>query len=174
MSSVSHFCLAPLQESFKNRISARDRLTMDWKLLTKPSASVLSHRASLFGEEQPDTAYRQVVVRIESRQALTVKGAAAWTSNASKSSSVKGVKWLPAEATPESKEKTAMRHQPARGTTFGDQGKPRKVVEYLVLQKRVIGGREEDWKIWGFTQESTPEKVEEDAAYWRKTLAAQT
>jgi protein MBA1 len=144
---------------------------MDWKLLTKPTARVVSHRASLFGEDQPDTAYRQAVIRIQSSQALSLKGAAARTSNAPKLSSMKGVKWLPAEATTESKNETLMGSQALKDEGHGTR---KEVVEYLVLQKRVIRGKEEDWKVWGFTQESTPEKIEEDAAYWRKTLAAQS
>jgi protein MBA1 len=84
---------------------------------------------------------------------------------------MKGVKWLPAEATTESKNETLMDSQALKDEGHGTR---KEVVEYLVLQKRVIRGKEEDWKVWGFTQESTPEKIEEDAAYWRKTLAAQS
>jgi protein MBA1 len=57
--------------------------------------------------------------------------------------------------------------------SFPDNGVPKKVVEYFVMQKRVIGGREEDWKVWGFTHESTPERIEEDEEYWRRTLDLQ-
>jgi protein MBA1 len=171
MSSVSRFCLPPLQENFKTRIAARTRLTMNWKLLSKPTARVVSHRASLFGEEQPDTAYRQAVIRIQSSQALSLKGAPARTFNASKLSSMEGVKWLPAEARTESKNETQEGNQTLKDVGRGTR---KEVVEYLVLQKRVIRGKEEDWKVWGFTQESTPEKIEDDAAYWRKTLAAQS
>jgi protein MBA1 len=171
MSSVSRFCLPPLQENFKTRIAARGRLAMDWKLLTKPTASVVSHRASLFGDDQPDTAYRQAVIRIQSSQALSLKGAATRIPNASKPSIMKGVKWQPAEATTESKTETLMSNQAPKDEGRGTR---KEVVEYLVLQKRVIRGKEEDWKVWGFTQESTPEKIEDDAAYWRKTLAAQS
>lgn len=56
---------------------------------------------------------------------------------------------------------------------FVDNGKQKTVVEYLVLQKRVIRGREEEWKVWGFAEESTPQKIEEDEEYWRKTLDIQ-
>jgi protein MBA1 len=49
----------------------------------------------------------------------------------------------------------------------------KEVVEYLVLQRRVKSGIEDkEWKVWGFTQESTPDKIAEDEEYWRKTLAA--
>jgi protein MBA1 len=57
--------------------------------------------------------------------------------------------------------------------SFEDNGVPKTVVEYLVLQKRVIRGKEEDWKVWGFAEESTPERIEKDEEYWRKTLDLQ-
>lgn len=173
MSSVSRFCLPPVLQSFRNRIAARGPLTMDWQLMKTPSASVVSHRASLFGEDQPDTAYRQAVIRMESTQRLTIKysaGAAGSTLNASKPSNMKGVKWLPADVRTESRKETKDDDKVQRDVTFADNGKPRKVVEYLVLQRRVIKGQEEDWKVWGFTQESTPARIEDDEAYWRKTL----
>ena len=48
------------------------------------------------------------------------------------------------------------------------------VVDYLVLQKRVVRGKEEDWRVWGFTEESTPDVRERDQEYWRLMLDAQT
>ena len=50
---------------------------------------------------------------------------------------------------------------------------PKTVVEYLVLQKRVVRGEEEDWKVWGFTEESTPSVIARDQEYWAKMLAVQ-
>jgi protein MBA1 len=47
------------------------------------------------------------------------------------------------------------------------------VVEYLVLQQRVIHGDVENWKVWGFTEESTPETVAHDESYWRRTIDMQ-
>lgn len=38
----------------------------------------------------------------------------------------------------------------------------------------MINRKEEDWKIWGFTGETTPAKMEEDEAYWKKMLEIQT
>ena len=42
------------------------------------------------------------------------------------------------------------------------KGEPKKVTEYVVLQKRMIRGKEESWKIWGMTEETKPEDVMQD------------
>jgi protein MBA1 len=187
MSTVSRFCLPPLLQNFQTRIAARGPISMDWKLIGKPSTKVVSHRASAFGDDQPNTAYRQAVIRIASTQKLSVayvKGAEGWTPNASKSSSPKGLKWVPVDVRQQlQKEKKSgkveedvevkMNGKPKKAD-FVDNGKPKKVVEYLVLQRRVINGTEDkEWKVWGFAQESTPERIAEDAEYWSKTLNAQ-
>ena len=46
---------------------------------------------------------------------------------------------------------------------------PKKVVEYVVLQKRLIQGKEDQWKVWGTTEETKPEDVlrEKSAPYPR-------
>ena len=40
-----------------------------------------------------------------------------------------------------------------------DTTKEKKVVEYVVLQRKMLGGKEEGWKIWGTTEESKVEDV---------------
>lgn len=141
---------------------------MDWKLLKWKSARVVSHRASPLGEDHPDTAYRQVVVRLESIQSLTISDSSASAAPRSPRSLV----WKPDEATAKNVRKVQEEEGGYQGG-FVDNGKSKKVVEYLVLQKRVIRGREEDWKVWGFAEESTPARIESDEAYWRKTLSIQ-
>lgn len=79
------------------------------------------------------------------------------------------MRWAP-ESTKRGKEKKNKSREVAG---FVDNGKERDVVEYLVLQKRLIRGREEEWKVQGFAVEHTPERLEEDEEYWRKTLDAQ-
>ena len=39
------------------------------------------------------------------------------------------------------------------------KGVPKKVTEYVVLQKRILRGKEDQWKIWGMTEETKPEDV---------------
>ena len=54
-----------------------------------------------------------------------------------------------------------------------NNGKVQTVVEYLVMQTRVMDGKEEDWKVWGFASETTPAKIEEDEQYWKRMLDIQ-
>lgn len=165
---LSRFCLAPLTRDFKTRIAARGPLKMDWKLLAFKHASIVSHRAQPLGEDQPDTAYRQVVVRIASRQKLTLSGGYTGEGNASKAQLPSRLRWVPEHV---------RRREEHRGTKKGDgfvdNGKVQEVVEYLVLQNRLIRGEEEGWKVQGFAQESTPARMQEDEEYWNKTLSAQ-
>ena len=159
---------------------------MEWRLHSKPKARVVSHRAQPLGEEQPDTAYRQVVIRLESTQSLTKtsgKGSTSTThSGFSRPSIRRELPWIPDSA----RQRMLAARQRVRKLRdegenaavvgrdeFPDNGKPKKVVEYLVMQKRVIRGREEDWKVWGFAEESTPERLEDDEEYWRRTLDLQ-
>ncbi|KAH7078562.1 hypothetical protein FB567DRAFT_138554 [Paraphoma chrysanthemicola] len=172
MKSASSLLLPPLARNFKNRIDARGTLKMDWKL-QKCSARIVSHRASLLGETNPDSGYRQLVVRLDSTQVLKISNAGlekGWTPHASKSSLPKGLTWKP-EGTVNKTKSVAKSDKPSMD--FADNGVPKRVVEYMVLQKRVVGGSEEAWKVWGFVQESTPEVIEEDEDYWRKLTEAQ-
>ncbi|KAJ4358535.1 uncharacterized protein N0V89_003119 [Didymosphaeria variabile] len=47
------------------------------------------------------------------------------------------------------------------------------VVEYFVLQKQYIRGSAKDWKVWGFTDFSTPKSIEETEEYARNVNAYQ-
>jgi protein MBA1 len=173
MKPVSRLILPPLARNFQNRIDARGPLKMEWEM-KKCTARIVSHRASLIGDQSENTGYRQVVFRLDSKQVLKLRDAGSnngWMSHASKNSSPKGLRWVPEQAAKKSRDvdKTSDR----TSLEFADNGETKRVVEYLVLQKRVVKGKEEDWKVWGFAQESTPEVIEEDDAYWRKTMAAQ-
>ncbi|KAG9187795.1 hypothetical protein G6011_05666 [Alternaria panax] len=183
---LEHVCLSPLVKKLKQRIAARGRKTdMSWHLHKVKSTRVVSHRAAPLGEEQPDSAYRQVVVRIESVQSLD--RSTALPKSAKSASSIRAaarLPWVP-DAVRERAEKARQQTQKLEdeGETenkmvnsaeeFLDNGVPKTVVEYLVLQKRVIRGSEEDWKVWGFTQESTPSVIARDERYWSKVLDTQ-
>jgi protein MBA1 len=80
---------------------------------------------------------------------------------------------VPEEARVKQETKKLVARQHPRLAEHGSSAKPTRVVEYLVLQNRVVARNEEDWKVWGFTEESTPAKIEDDAEYWRKQLSAQ-
>jgi protein MBA1 len=47
------------------------------------------------------------------------------------------------------------------GEAIPGTGQEKKVKEYLVIQKRMLGGKEADWHVWGTTEETTFEKLEE-------------
>jgi protein MBA1 len=167
---------------------------MSWHLHKVKSMRVVSHRAAPLGEEQPDSAYRQVVVRIESVQSLkrsdssSSKSASSSSRSAKPSSSPRAVApplpWVP-DSVRQRAEKARQRIQKLEdegenvnqivksGDKYADNGVPKTVVEYLVLQKRVVRGVEEDWKVWGFAKESTPSVVASDEKYWAKMLDTQ-
>lgn len=43
----------------------------------------------------------------------------------------------------------------ADGNVVPGTGEPKDVTEYLVIQKRCFGGKEENWEVWGTTEETT-------------------
>lgn len=158
---------------------------MSWHLHKFKSLRVVSHRCAPLGEEQPDSAYRQVVVRIASVQSL--ERSTSSPSKSAKSSSTRTaphLPWVP-DAARQRAEKARQRSRKLEdegetenqivksGDEFPDNGVPKTVVEYLVLQKRVIRGSEEEWKVWGFTEESTPSVIARDERYWSKMLNTQ-
>lgn len=147
---------------------------MSWQLHRFKSARIVSHRCSPLGGDHPDTSYRQCVVRLESEQQLSVtpilSPAAANKAHAPK--------WAPSYANSDKKgvvaSAAAAAAAPAEQGVEKEKGKVETVVEYVVMQIRVMNGKEEDdWKLWGFASESTPAKIEEDEAYWRKMLDIQ-
>lgn len=52
------------------------------------------------------------------------------------------------------------RHAPD-GTVVPGTGEEREVQEYLVIQRRMLAGKEEDWHVWGTTEETTLARLEE-------------
>ena len=91
-------------------------------------------------------------------------------SSPSASDKTRAPKWAPTQA-----QKTEVVSPAAeQSAEVQDKGKVQTVVEYLVMQTRVMDGKEEDWKIWGFASESTPAKIEEDEQYWKKMLDIQS
>ena len=54
------------------------------------------------------------------------------------------------------------------------KGVPKKVTEYVVLQKSLLRGKEFQWKIWGMTEEIKPEDVlPEDTSYMARGMVRQ-
>ncbi|CAE7205456.1 hypothetical protein CFE70_008629 [Pyrenophora teres f. teres 0-1] len=179
-------CLAPYFVELKHRIAARGNLHMNWQIHGDISSRIVSHRAAPVGESRPDTAYRQLVIRLKSTQSVTrsLVGSQAAPSSTGPRHATKKLAWMPDAAREqmqrerkEQAESGGARHvrQLEKRAVFVDNGVPKTVVEYLVLQKRVIEGEEEqDWKVWGFAQETTPTLLKEDEEYWRSMLNYQT
>lgn len=142
---------------------------MSWTLLRYKSARIVSHRCSPLGGDHPDTSYRQCVVRLESEQQLSMIpiGSARDTTKA------RAPKWTPRNARKAKDIITKATGDSEQKPEFRDNGKVQTVVEYLVMQTRVIDGKEEGWKVWGFASESTPAKIEEDEQYWKRMLDIQ-
>ncbi|EOA81450.1 uncharacterized protein SETTUDRAFT_181662 [Exserohilum turcica Et28A] len=181
---IKQICLPPLAKKLESRIAARGPLQLDWHLHGGfKSSRVVSHRAAPLGEDQPDTAFRQVVVRLVSEQSLRTSRLPA----KHKHRALRRLPWIP-DAARHHAEKLRLRHvkreaeagaaaaDDAAAKLHAEDEKPvlHTVVDYLVLQKRVVRGKEEDWRVWGFTEESTPDVRERDQEYWRLMLDAQT
>lgn len=186
-------------------------MNFTWDLAAWKSARVVSHRVSALGDDFPNTAYRQAVIRLESDQRITMapNHAAQASTTAEKprlAKATKTVKWVPEEARTKQQQRQQKQQQqpsptlatPVNGATTPatptqsettdptattttpkshletTSGETQRVVDYLVLQIRVVRGVEDkEWKIWGFTEESTPELIVEDEAYFSKALDAQ-
>lgn len=181
MTPISKHCLPPILKEFETRIAARGPVKMDWRIVKGPKVQIVSHRASLMGQDPQEGAFRQVVVRVTSTQELSIAGgghvAKRPAATKSKSKVVHSRQWSPHGHTvkPSSQSEDVV-DDAAVEYVGGQNGKERKkVVEYMVIQKKYMNGKQDPhWKIWGFTQESTPVSVAQDEEYWRHTLSSQT
>lgn len=167
--SLQKLCLPPLAASLRSQIAARGPVKMSWTLHKFKSARIASHRSSPLGGDRPDTAYRQCIVRLESEQQLSTTP----TGSARATARTRAPKWTPSHAQKKTDAVSTTTGTAEEKMQVSDNGKVQTVVEYLVMQTRVMDGKEEDWKVWGFASESTPEKIEDDEQYWKKMLDIQ-
>jgi protein MBA1 len=65
--------MQPIHANFTSRIAARKNIQLDWKMHGKPKCAIMSHRASMLGEDAPNSGFRQIVMRITSTQSVDVK-----------------------------------------------------------------------------------------------------
>lgn len=163
-------CLLPLAVSLRTQIAARGPVKLNWTLLKFKSARIVSHRCSPLGGDHPDTSYRQCIVRIESEQQLIVGS----EGKARDGTKTRAPKWAPSNAPKKADAVRARTGIAEEGLQSKGDRRVQTVVEFLVMQTRVLDGQEEGWKVWGFASESTPAKIEEDEEYWRRMLDAQT
>lgn len=170
---LEKFCLPPLVRQFEKQIAARGHLNMAWNLKEFKSVRVVSHLASMLGDDHPDTAYRQAIIRLESVQSLTIREWKKAHRPANVQRPLSDLKWVPEAAKTKAVEEVQM-EEVGYDDTFVENGELKTVVEYLVLQTRVIRGSAKDWKVWGFTEETTPEQLVADQVYWKNMLNSQT
>jgi protein MBA1 len=138
---------------------------MSWELLKFKSARIVSHRCTPLGSESPDTSFRQCIVRLESEQQLSVRSISPASAAQRRT---RALAWMPKSA-------QAKQNAVSAKSSAGDKQTVRDtVVEYVVMQTRVIRGKPEEWKLWGFTKATTPEVLQEDEDYWMKTIEAQS
>jgi len=163
---INKICLSALSASSRGQIRARGPEKVSWELLKFKSARIVSHRCTPLGSESPDSSFRQCIVRLESEQQLSVRSSSPSSSAAQRQA--RALAWMPKSARAELDAVSAK-------AGAGDKQTVRDtVVEYVVMQTRVIRGKPEDWKLWGFTKATTPEMLQEDEDYWLRTVQAQT
>ncbi|KAL2364211.1 hypothetical protein RJZ56_002881 [Blastomyces dermatitidis] len=145
--TLDNICCDSLRDQFLKRISKRppQAKKLVWTLhkfikfpfsTTLTGSRVIADRAAQVAH---GVGIRQVVVRIQSRQSLVrPQPPAAESPNEAK-------RTLPQAAAGEAKSQTS--------------------TEYIVLQKMLVAGKEGDWKVWGFVNESTMEDMETNPAF---------
>jgi len=152
---------------------------MEWKIIGSPKTRVISNRIAMI--DIPgwfETGFRQVVVRVQSRQSLQVRETA--TNQQEEAMIIKtkrralawtpGGAWTANEAQPKKKDNSGVDKalQGALGNTVVSKKQKAShdevVVEYMVLQKWITQGKEGPWKIWGFAPATTLESVRADEA----------
>jgi mitochondrial protein MBA1 len=108
---------------------------MNWQLITYlEGPKVVVHRAGPlpFNIEGAKAGIRQAVVRMVSKQRVTV-GQIVGEENKKGGGKEEKVEWR--------------------------DGLEQTATEYMVLQRRMIRGKEEPWMVWGFTKESPIEQL---------------
>ncbi|KAF2176170.1 hypothetical protein K469DRAFT_35077 [Zopfia rhizophila CBS 207.26] len=150
--SLSNLCLDRLHTHFRTLLAGRPKNKhLSWQLLSYLSKPrIVSNRmAPLPIEGFKETGLRQVVVRLHTRQLLTTR-----TEPRISKKQYKELAWTPDGVQPEEVKDEV-------------EEKEENVVEYVVLQRRMVRGQEEDWLVWGFADETTTEKIREDEEFER-------
>ena len=179
MTPISKHCLPPVLKEFKDRIAARGSgVKLDWKIVKGPKVQIVSHRASMMGQDVEEGGFRQIVLRVTSTQELSILGTGSVEKRASSkgkgNTTTTGRQWTPKGPVKPCSQVDIVDDADVQVVGAQSKKERKKVVEYMVIQKKFMQGKEDPhWKIWGFTQESTPESIAVDEEYWRHTLASQ-
>ncbi|KAF2021727.1 hypothetical protein BU24DRAFT_417359, partial [Aaosphaeria arxii CBS 175.79] len=168
--ALKNVCISGIYEQLTQRIAARpEDMKMTWELVSADKRPrVVSHKATKLpipGEEDDKTAptaLRQVVYRLKTRQRLTITRRDSAASSQPKSAKGRSPKWSP----------DGHKIQEKKAEPLVDVHE-KDVIEYVVLQQRMLRGKMEGWKVWGFASPTTLEKIEKDRKYQDDTEAYQ-
>ncbi|KAF1830171.1 hypothetical protein BDW02DRAFT_573311 [Decorospora gaudefroyi] len=181
--NLEDVCVSSLYKNIEERIKANSHVETKWKRHSNfRFTRLVSHSAMMVDDS---TGFRQAIVRLQSVQSVVRKPVPGRSVQSRKPGvpTTPGTRlpWMP-DAARQKADEDRMRHTKpeAEGEQeiktedeFPDNGVQKTVVEYLVLQRRVVKGIEEDWKIWGFANESTPEELLKQEEHWANALHQQ-
>ncbi|KAF2265313.1 hypothetical protein CC78DRAFT_567679 [Lojkania enalia] len=180
---LEKLCVSGIYEHFQQRRSQIPADTaLQWEIVGLVDQSTKAKARSYKGERNPlyhlglagtrivsnramsipfpgydATGLRQVIVRVHTRQRLTMTRKTVRRSRQSGRQETYSISWNPDGEPPE------RIHADIVGPlsfTF-----ERDIVEYVVLQRRVVRGEAEEWKVWGLTEPSTTQSIAKDKKY---------
>lgn len=195
--TLSTICCSGLLATLSARLSHRSPSTsVSWTLLShlqKPR--LVSNRATVLPfPGLKASGMRQAVVKIRSRQALvTLTAAQARKALASKLASLRARQEAGETDTSLAKQIQELETLQREGTKRGGAGAApvvgrmarvvmdeeggerveKEVTEYMVLQRRMLDGVEEDWMVWGFVEETTPERWRDEERKVKEAMVYQ-
>jgi len=144
--TIEAICCEGLRDTLLARIAKRKLgEKWEWSLEEKKGVKIVSHRAA---DVEENCGYRQVVVRIKSRQSLVRK--------------MNGNEKLGKK---DEREKAVAKDEK-------DKRAERWITEYVVIQKKTMDGVDMPWMIWGTTKETTIEQIEEEEMKKKADLEA--
>ncbi len=151
----------------------RGPVEMKWQLEKWKFARLVSDRTALFGERFPDCGVRQVIVRLESVQSLHIKSKTGPTNDGSLLQH-KTSGWVPRKVKQLSKKKHEQQQQQQQQQQEPeslDNEQRNTVIDYMVLQQQVWYGKEDKWKVWGFTEPGALEGLAKEDSELERRMA---
>lgn len=155
-----------MMSRFESRPS---HVKMTWKLLKHdPRPRIMSNRFTVYpipgsSDRNAPSTFRQVVVRLRTRQLLTIERndpTQAHTSNGGKRT--RSLAWSPDGTAVEAKSGKEESQGDLSSMSLPFERHEQDVVEYVVLQRRMLKGVEEPWKLWGFADKTTLQRIRDD------------
>ena len=114
------------------------------------------------------TAMRQIVVKLTTKQRLTVirEDPEVKQKQSQSGKQKSALQWQPRKTAAERRNEKS-RPELENTDIAKDQAIERTVTEYVVLHQRMLRGVIEEWKIWGFTEPSTMESIAKSEQFER-------